>query len=94
MLRWNPELSAAFNLTPLQFAALEFVSVVIWGTVAFVTWTLRRAKDREQRTPLKKFLMTMFLTAWVVGVLALFVYDKAASDATIKVMVHKLVEQY
>jgi hypothetical protein len=70
---------------------LQFVGIVIWGTIAIVTCTLRRAKDTDQRRPLKKLLMPIFLTAWVLGVLALFVYDKAATDATIKVMVQKLL---
>jgi len=93
ILRWNRETTSAFGLTPIEFALLACLNIGIWTTIAAVSWTLRRAKDTAQRTPLKKFLMPIFLTVWVVGVLALFVYDKAATDATIKMAIPKLVEQ-
>jgi hypothetical protein len=93
VLRWNPEIPSAFALTPMEFALLACFSVGIWTAIAAMSWSFRRAKD-IQRTPLRKCLMSLFLTVWVVGVFLLFADDKAAEEASIKVMVRKLVEQY
>jgi hypothetical protein len=93
VLRWHPETTSAFGLTPIEFALLGCFNIGLWTAIAAVTWALRREKDTVQRTPLKRFLMSILLTVWVVGVFLLFAYDKAATEAAIKMAIPKLVEQ-
>jgi hypothetical protein len=91
-LRWNPEIIAAFNMTPLQFGAFGFGVTIFWGVIAIVSWILRKAKDTP-RTPLQNFLTPLFLTVWVVGVLFLIGYDQKLRNEGIKVMVGRLLGQ-
>jgi hypothetical protein len=93
ILRWNSETTSALGLTPIEFALLACFNIGIWTAIAALSWTLRSAKDTVQRTPLKRFLVSLLLTVWVVGVFLLFAYDKAATEAAIKVAIPKLVEQ-
>jgi hypothetical protein len=93
VLRWHPEITSAFGLNSIEFALLGCFNIGLWTAIAAVTWALRREKDTIQRTPLKRFLMSILLTVWVVGVFLLFAYDKAAATKATKAAIPNLIEQ-